>query len=120
MPLHSAQSEAPIQPAITSRPKGREARKARRRAKRDKILSKKDRKARQVMLDEVFYDVYPRLGRIYKVNFFRGIFFGLGTFIGGTIVVALVVALLSWLGNTFNISPFIEIVQVVEDTRSTK
>jgi len=33
--------------------------------------------------------------RIARMNFLRGIFFGLGTFLGGTIIVALVIWLLS-------------------------
>lgn len=76
----------------------------------------RDDKARQAMLDETFNDVYKDRKRIYRLNFFRGVFFGLGTFIGGTIVVALVIAVLSWLGTTFHISPFTDIVKVVEET----
>ena len=89
-------------------------------AKRPRRIIVRDDKARQAMLDEEFNDIYKNRKRIYRTNFFRGVFFGLGTFIGGTIVVALVVAILSWLGNTFHISPFTDLVKVVEETHISK
>ena len=89
-------------------------------AKRASQTTKQADQARRALLDDFFDDVYKDRRRIYKLNFIRGIFFGLGTFIGGTIVVALVVGVLSWLGNTFHISPFTDIVKVVEETRLNK
>ena len=53
--------------------------------------------ARRDLLEELYYDVYSSRTRVYKVNFFRGIFFGFGTALGGSIVVALIVWALSWL-----------------------
>jgi hypothetical protein len=45
---------------------------------------------------ELFEDVYiSNKWRIMRMNFLRGIFFGLGTFLGGTIVVAVVIWVLS-------------------------
>ena len=64
---------------------------------RRKKLSNQELTAEEVVLQDLFYDLYRHRGSIYRVNFMRGIFFGLGTFLGGTIVVALVILLLSWL-----------------------
>lgn len=64
---------------------------------REKKLSKAELDAEEQVLDDLFYDLYRYRGRIYRINFVRGIFFGLGAFIGGTIIVALVIIVLSWL-----------------------
>ena len=47
--------------------------------------------ARRSMMEELFNDYYDDRRNVYKMNFFRGIFFGLGTVIGGTIIVAAIV-----------------------------
>ena len=51
------------------------------------------------LAEELFYDLYTERRRIYKINFFRGIFFGAGSALGGTLVIALVVWLLSLFVN---------------------
>lgn len=51
------------------------------------------------LAEELFYDLYTDRKRIYKVNFVRGIFFGAGSALGGTLVIALVVWLLSLFVN---------------------
>ena len=66
---------------------------------RDKKLAKEDLNAEEQVLEDLFYDLYRNRGRVYKTNFFRGIFFGLGTFIGGTVVVAIVVFILTWISS---------------------
>jgi len=66
---------------------------------RDKKLAKEDLNAEEQVLEDLFYDLYRNRGRVYKTNFFRGIFFGLGTFIGGTVVVAIVVFVLTWISS---------------------
>lgn len=55
--------------------------------------------AQETMMEEIFHDMYHERGRIYKVNFFRGILFGIGSAIGGTIVLAIIVWLLSLFVN---------------------
>lgn len=52
--------------------------------------------ARRSIIEEMFNDLYKDRRNIYLVNFVRGIFFGLGSVIGGTIVVALVVWIMSF------------------------
>lgn len=61
----------------------------------------KHQKLKRDLMDDLFNDYYRERWRIYKINFVRGIFFGLGTFIGGTVIIALVILLLGWLANTF-------------------
>lgn len=51
------------------------------------------------LLEQLFNDHYRYRWRVYEVNFFRGIFFGLGSVIGATIVVAFVVWVLSLFTN---------------------
>jgi len=52
--------------------------------------------ARRAVVEEMFNDYYDDRRNIYKMNFFRGIFFGLGSVLGATIVVALVIWVLSF------------------------
>ncbi len=62
--------------------------------------------ARRGMMEELFNDMYRDRRNIYIMNFFRGIFFGFGSVLGGTVVVAAAVWLMSlfvdipWIGDT--------------------
>jgi hypothetical protein len=62
---------------------------SRQRARNERI------NARRALLEELFNDFYDDRRNIYKMNFFRGVFFGLGSVLGGTIVVAIIVWSLS-------------------------
>ena len=55
--------------------------------------------ARRAVLEDLFYDFNKSRTQIYKMNFFRGLFFGLGSVLGATIVVAFVIWLLSLLAD---------------------
>ncbi len=68
---------------------------------KNKIKSDNERGARENVLEELFYDFNRSRAQVYKINFFRGIVFGAGTVIGGSLVIAIVVWLLSWLGTIF-------------------
>lgn len=52
--------------------------------------------ARRALLEELFNDMYDDRRAVYVMNFFRGLFFGLGSVIGGTIVVGLIIWVLSF------------------------
>lgn len=69
----------------------------RRHAKKITDKSKADNEisARRAVIEDLFYDFNASRAQIYKMNFFRGIFFGLGSILGGTIVVALLIWILS-------------------------
>lgn len=64
--------------------------------------------ARRTIIEEMFNDFYDDRRNIYRMNFFRGIFFGLGSVLGGTVVVALVVWLLSFFVELPFIGPSVE------------
>lgn len=66
---------------------------------REKKLKNDELTAEEQVLEDLFYDLYRNRGSVYKMNFFRGIFFGLGTFLGGTVIVALVIFLLTWISS---------------------
>ncbi|HRC28133.1 MAG TPA: DUF5665 domain-containing protein [Candidatus Saccharimonas sp.] len=55
--------------------------------------------AREAVLEDLFNDFNRNRFTIYKFNFVRGVFFGFGSVLGGTVVVALVVGLLTWTGQ---------------------
>ena len=55
--------------------------------------------ARRAVLEDLFYDFNSSRAEVYKMNFIRGIFLGFGTVIGGTLVVALIVWILTWLAD---------------------
>lgn len=65
----------------------------------NKIVSKVKRDnengARKSVIEELFYDLNRSRAQVYKINFVRGLFFGFGSVIGGTIVVGIIVWLLS-------------------------
>lgn len=51
--------------------------------------------ARKAVLEDMFYDFNRSRVEIYKMNFARGIFFGVGSAIGATVVIAIIAWLLS-------------------------
>lgn len=58
-----------------------------------------ERGARTSLIEELFYDFNRSRSQVYVMNFVRGILFGAGSVIGGTVVIALAIWLLSLLGN---------------------
>lgn len=51
------------------------------------------------LAEELFYDLYRDRKKVYRINFFRGIFFGAGSVLGGTIIVTFLVWVLSLFVN---------------------
>ena len=66
------------------------------------------RKAEREVLQTIFDDLYTNRRGIYKLNFFRGIFFGLGSILGGTLVLAIAIWVLTWFVNFPLIGEWIE------------
>ena len=62
-----------------------------------KIISDNENGARRGVMEDLFYDFHRSRQQVYWMNFVRGIFFGVGTVVGGTLVIAIVVWLLSLL-----------------------
>ncbi|HSE29521.1 MAG TPA: DUF5665 domain-containing protein [Candidatus Saccharimonadales bacterium] len=70
------------------------------------------------VFEEFFQDYERRRWSIYRLNFVRGIFFGLGTFIGGTLVIAGMFWFLSLFESVPYISDVIKNIQTsIEDAR---
>jgi len=62
-----------------------------------KVKTDNENGARKAILEDLFYDFHKSRKQIYLMNFIRGLFFGVGSVLGGTIVIAIVLALLSLL-----------------------
>jgi len=75
-----------------------------------------ERAARQSMMEELLNDMNRNRFSVYKINFFRGIFFGFGSVLGATLVLGIFVWLLNLTGQLIpGVSGFVtEIVQAVE------
>lgn len=71
-------------------------------------------KARRALIEDLFQDFHSSRRQIFEMNFIRGIFFGVGSVIGGT----LVVAILAWILSLFTDAPGIlgEFIQFIVDT----
>lgn len=59
--------------------------------------------APRTLLEDLFEDYYAHRHQLYLMNLIRGVFFGFGSVLGGTIVVAL----LLWLLSIFHYVPFL-------------
>ena len=74
--------------------------------------------ARKAILEDLFYDVHRSRAEVYKMNFIRGLFFGLGSVLGGTILVALLIWLLNAIGLLVpSLADFIDSIIKVMSTR---
>jgi hypothetical protein len=77
----------------------------------NKLKEDNERGARQAVLEDLFYDFHRSRAQVYKMNFIRGIFLGVGTAIGGTLVIALLAWILSFFVNIPGIGNQVEQVQ---------
>jgi hypothetical protein len=76
-----------------------------------KIKKENELGARRAVLEDLFYDFNSSRASVFLVNFVRGIFFGVGSVLGATLVVALIVWLLSLLADIpGGIGDFIEYI----------
>lgn len=85
----------------------------------NKVKRDNEAGARRAILEDLFYDFHSSRRQVYLMNFFRGMFFGVGSILGGTLVVALVVWLLSLLADIpGGIGDFIQyIVSIVQQSQ---
>lgn len=68
------------------------------------IKNNNERGARRQLLEELFNDFHRNRHQVYWMNFTRGLFFGFGTILGGTVLVAILIWLLGQFAGWF---PFI-------------
>ncbi len=73
------------------------------------VTSSNEKGTREAVLEDLFNDFNRNRYVIYKMNFFRGVFFGFGSVLGGTVVVALVIWLLNATGQLIpGVAGFVE------------
>lgn len=83
------------------------------------VKQSSERAARKKIMEELFYDFYRSRYQVYWVNFVRGLFLGFGTIIGGTVVVAFLIGLLSQMAGWFpGIGDYIR--QIINAMQGTK
>jgi hypothetical protein len=61
----------------------------------NKIANDNERGARKALLEELFYDFHRSKLQVYQMNFMRGLFFALGSLIGGSVAIVIIVSLLN-------------------------
>lgn len=62
-----------------------------------KVQTDNENGARRAVLEDLFFDFNRKRHQVYWMNFVRGIFFGVGSVLGGTVVIAIIIWLLSLL-----------------------
>lgn len=67
--------------------------------KRTQRSNVRETSARETVIDAVFEDLYQDRRRVYRMNFVRGVYFGLGQALGGTIILAVAIWILTWFVN---------------------
>lgn len=70
-------------------------------------------------LERMFEGGYMSHWRVYRINFVRGIFFGLGTFLGGTVMVALLFYILGFFEDLGFLEGFIETIRNTVDNSNS-
>lgn len=83
---------------------------------KSKIKVDSENSARRRVVEELFYDFGRSKAKVFWINFVRGIFFGFGSVLGGTIVVAIALWVVSQFIDWF---PFIGgfIQQIIDGTQ---
>lgn len=86
----------------------------------DRVKSDNERGARHALLEELFYDFQRNRYQVYAMNFMRGVFFGFGSVLGATVVVAFIVWVLSQFAGIFPefIGHYIQ--QIIDAMQHTK
>lgn len=74
---------------------------------------RQQRDATRGVFEEFFQDYFAHRRKVYWLNFVRGVFFGLGSVLGGTVVIAALLWVLSFLNQV----PFLtEVVEKVQNS----
>lgn len=82
-----------------------------------KIITDQEKAARKTLLEELFRDFHTNRLEVYKMNFVRGLAFGFGSVIGGTVVIAILIWIVALLSDTIPfLSDFFDGVQRLLET----
>ena len=65
------------------------------------VKNNNERGARHQLVEELFNDFHRSRYQVYWMNFVRGVFFGFGTLLGGTVLVAILVWVLGQFAGWF-------------------
>lgn len=83
------------------------------KVKKDQIVG-----AEKSLIEELLSDMNSNRWSVYKINFVRGIFFGFGSVLGGTVIIAVVIWVLSQLGA---VVPFLsDFIQEILDSLASR
>lgn len=66
------------------------------KTQKSKKLDNLERGARFAVIEDLFYDFNQNRSRVYWTNFTRGIFFGVGSVLGATVVIGIIVSILNF------------------------
>jgi len=75
-----------------------------------KIKRDQENGARLSIIEELFNDFYMRRHRVYWANFVRGLFFGFGSVLGGTLLVAIAIWIFSQFVHWPGVGDFFQLV----------
>lgn len=84
----------------------------------DKVKDDNERGARHELIEELFYDLHRSRRQVYWMNFIRGLFFGFGSVLGGTILVAIAIWIMGQFVDLPGIGDFFEQSRNTLETRT--
>ncbi len=65
------------------------------------LRDENEKGARVSVIEDLFYDLNRSRSQVYWMNFVRGLFFGVGSVLGGTVVIAVLIWILGAFVNVF-------------------
>lgn len=83
-----------------------------------RVKEDNERGARHDLIEDLFYDFHRSRKEVYKMNFIRGLFFGFGSVLGGTLLVAIAVWIISQFVDWPGVGDFFEQLRDTLQTRS--
>ena len=66
-----------------------------------RVVRDNENGARQAVLEDLFFDFHRSRKQVYWMNFIRGIFFGAGSALGATVLIALLIWTLGQFADVF-------------------
>lgn len=79
-----------------------------------KIAQDNENGARRNLIEELFYDFHSSRRQVYLMNFLRGLFFGFGSVLGATVLIAVAIWTLTKFGDVF--PPLADFINQLTDT----